>query len=183
MVDTLSSWTPRAEVRPTELDALGSWPASRVPMALPGPFDRVASTCLLSQLTDTAGHALKNDHPRVKPAMEAIRRGHLRLLARLAGPIGRATLITDISSSKLIPSLAETPDDRLPELLPRILRSGAHYHALHPNQILAALRHDPAIAPGLAGLETSPPWKWKLHSRSFLVWAVTIRMGSDRVII
>lgn len=180
MVETIASWSPRAEVRPADLDALAHWPGNRVPLVLPGPFDHVASTCILSQLTDTTAHALGDHHPRGTAVMEAVRRGHLRLLARLAGPIGRATLITDIASSKCFPALPDTPDERLADLLSWLLRSGAHYHGLHPNQILAALRHDPAIAPHLAGFQTSPPWRWRLHSRVFLVWAVTMRFSASR---
>jgi hypothetical protein len=182
MAETMAGWSARSEVRPEVLEALATWPSGRVPMVLPGPFDHVASTCLLSQLTDTAGHALGNEHPRLTAAMEAIRRGHLRLLTRLAGPVGRATLITDVSSSKLIPDLEGLDDRALADRLPRILRSGAHYHGLHPNQILAALRHDPAIAPGLAGMATAPPWRWQLHSRFFLVWAVSWRTGAPRIV-
>lgn len=58
----LSDRTPRSELGPADLDALAAWPASRVAQVLPGGFDRVASTCLLSQVLETAAHALGRGH-------------------------------------------------------------------------------------------------------------------------
>ena len=54
MLDAIAGWSPTAPIPPADLDALVDWPARRVAMALPGPFDRVASTCLLSQIVGDA---------------------------------------------------------------------------------------------------------------------------------
>jgi hypothetical protein len=47
-----------SELLPADFEAMAAWPASRTAMVLPGGFDRVASTCLLSQIAKTASKFL-----------------------------------------------------------------------------------------------------------------------------
>lgn len=180
MFDAMSSWTPHSEIGQADLTALSDWPAGRVGLTLPGPFDRVASTCLLSQLIDTAAHAMGDRHPRFGPVAEAIRTGHLRLLARLTRPGGRATLITDIVSTRHLPELANVEEQDLPSMLPRLARSRNHIRAIHPFELLSAVRRDPVLADRVSGLEQARPWFWRLHGRRYLVWAMTMQLASSR---
>jgi hypothetical protein len=57
MLDDMASWIPLHAIEGPTLAALMNWPAERVAPILPGRFDRVTSTCLLSRLIDTARHA------------------------------------------------------------------------------------------------------------------------------
>jgi hypothetical protein len=82
----LSGWGPMSAVGPADLDALAAWPASRAAAVLPGGFDRVASTCLLSQVLETAAHCAGTGPP-------AARRGRGGAAGRALaadGPPGRA---------------------------------------------------------------------------------------------
>ena len=97
----LSGRTPMSELGPADFDAMAAWPASRTALVLPGGFDRVASTCLLSQILETAAHSLGRDHHQLADAQAALRAGHLRLMARLAAPGGEAVLVTDVVSSQM----------------------------------------------------------------------------------
>ncbi|QDV36041.1 hypothetical protein [Tautonia plasticadhaerens] len=180
MLDAFSGWSPRAEVGPADLAAMAGWPSGRVALALPGPFDRVASTCLLSQLVETACHVLGDRHPRIGEAVSAIRAGHLRLLARLTRPGGSATLITDVVSTRSYPALSNVPEQDYPDLLPRLARSRQHILGLHPGELMAAIRGDSALAGTLSGLEPIRPWGWRLHDRVYLVWAVRMKVGPGR---
>ncbi|QEH31611.1 hypothetical protein OJF2_00760 [Aquisphaera giovannonii] len=174
-LDVLSGWHPLSRVRPADLEALASWPADRVPTALPGGFDRVASTCVLSQLQETAGHALGPGHGQLEAVESALRAGHLRLMARLATPGGVATLVTEIVSSDTLPDLPGRPAEDLAGLLGRLRRTGNHFRGMHPEQLLAAIRADRSL--GATALEASPlpPWRWRLHGRTYLVGGVTFR--------
>ena len=58
MLDAVANWSSRTPVGPADLLALADWPSHRVAIALPGPFDLVASTCLLSPLIGNAYHAV-----------------------------------------------------------------------------------------------------------------------------
>ncbi|RUL82948.1 hypothetical protein [Tautonia sociabilis] len=180
MLDAISGWSPFAEVGPADLRALAEWPAGRVPMVLPGPFDRVASTCLLSQLVETASHALGDRHPRFGAVAEAIRDGHLRLLARLTAPGGEATLITDVVSTRNLPALSGLPEEEFPELLPMLARTRNHMHGLHPAELRGRLRDDPVLSSKVTGVRPARPWAWRLHDRTYLVWALSFRVGGGR---
>src|SRR5205807_503770 len=82
----------------------------RVGPALPGPYERVASTCLLRPLLGNAFHAVGDRHPRFPDLVRAIRAGHLNLLGRLLAPGGTAVLVTDVISSDELPTLRSLPE-------------------------------------------------------------------------
>jgi hypothetical protein len=178
MLDAIAGWSPVGPIPGEDLAALVEWPSRRVGLALPGPFDLVASTCLLSQIVGNAARALGEAHPRFADAVRALRLGHLRLLAQLASPGGRVVLITDVVSSDHEPALITIPEVSLAALLPRLARRGALIHGVNPAQLLSVFRTDPVLASRVVGLETTPPWLWKLHERAYLVRAIRCRIGS-----
>jgi hypothetical protein len=178
MLDDMATWTPLSAIEEPTLAALMNWPAERVASVLPGRFDRVVSTCLLSQLIDTARHALV-DHPEFGRVAAAIRAGHLRLLARLAVPLGAAVLISDVVSSEHLPTLSSMSGSELAGLLPRLARSGNHIGGVHPAGLRRALLGDDRLGPLVVGLRSIPPWLWRLHERDYLVWAMEFRIGPD----
>src|SRR4051794_6391029 len=101
----LSGWASMSALGPADFDALAAWPASRVAAFLPGGFDRVASTCLLSQVLETAAHTLGRGHRQLAEVQAALLAGHLRLMARLAAPGGEAVLVAEIVSSDTLAKL------------------------------------------------------------------------------
>jgi hypothetical protein len=179
-LDLLARWHPLSAVADAELDAMASWPASRAGAALataaPGGFDRVASTCLLSQIQETAGGALGTAHGRLAAVKAALRAGHLRLMARLAAPGGEAVLVAEVVSSAMLPGLTRVAEADLAGLLPGLLRAGNHFDGAHPRQLLATLRGDPVVGPRLATAEALSPWRWRLHDRTYLVGGVAFRL-------
>jgi hypothetical protein len=175
----LSSWTPRSELGPADLDALAAWPASRVAQVLSGGFDRVSSTCLLSQVLETAAHALGRDHRQLAEVEAALLAGHLRLMARLAAPRGEAVLVAEVVSSDMLASLPILPGDELIRLLTELGHQGNHFRGVHPQQLLAALRADPSVGPLVAAAALIAPWRWRLHDRTYLVGAMSFRLGPD----
>jgi hypothetical protein len=173
----LSDWTPMSELLPAEFEAMAAWPASRTAMVLPGGFDRVASTCLLSQILETVAHSLGKGHRQLGDAEAALRAGHLRLMARLAAPGGEAVLVTDVVSSQMVAALPALPAEALAGLLTRLGRKGDHFRGVHPRQILAAMRADPSLGPLVAAVAQLTPWRWRLHDRTYLVAAVRFRLA------
>ena len=173
----LSDRTPTSELVPAEFEAMAAWPASRTAMILPGGFDRVASTCLLSQILETAAHSLGKDHRQLADTEAALRAGHLRLMARLTAPGGEAVLVTDVVSSQMLTELPTLPAEALAGLLTKLGRNGNDFRAVHPRQILAALRADSSIRPHVAAVAQLTPWRWRLHDRTYLVGAIRFRLG------
>lgn len=173
MLDAVAAWSPTAPIPSADLEALAAWPAGRVGLALPGPYDLVASTCLLRPLVGNAFHAVGEAHPQFAAAVRAIRAGHLRLLTRLTMPGGTAVLITDVASTDTVPDLASVSEPALSGLFPRLAREGRFFHGVDPSAVLTVLRQDPSRL----ALEPIPPWRWNLHGRVYLVWAVLYRTG------
>jgi hypothetical protein len=176
-LDVLSDRTPLSELGPADLDAMAAWPASRTAMALPGGFDRVASTCLLSQILETAAYSLGRDHYQLADAQAALRAGHLRLMARLAAPGGEAVLVTDVVSSQIFAELPNLSAKELAGLMPGLRCKGDHFRGVHPGQLLAALRADPSIRPLVASVAPLMPWRWRLHDETYLVGAMAFRLA------
>ncbi|MFO0953837.1 MAG: hypothetical protein U0835_22310 [Isosphaeraceae bacterium] len=172
----LSGWTPTSELTPAELEALAAWPASRAAPVLPGGFDRVASTCLLSQILETAAHALVRNHPQLSAAEAALLAGHFRLMSRLAAPGGEALLAAEVVSSDTLPGLPNLSPDEVAGLLPKLRREGNHFRGVHPQQLLIKLRDDPTVGPLVTSAEILGPWRWRLHRRTYLVSALAFRL-------
>ncbi|MEO6811653.1 MAG: hypothetical protein ABI353_21280 [Isosphaeraceae bacterium] len=172
MIDMLAVWSPLSAISSNDLEALANWPWMRVAQTLPGPFDVTGSTCLLTQLLDTAAHALGDRHPRLPDVLNAVRVGHLRLLDRLTAPGGRVVLVTDVVSSTTLPALGSLPESTLADLLPRLTREGNFISGVDPSTLLADVRRDPVLSSRSGRLGTVPPWRWQLHERIYLVWAL-----------
>ena len=173
----LSDRTPMSELGPADFEAMAAWPASRTAVVLPGGFDRVASTCLLSQILETAAYSLGRDHHQLADAQAALRAGHLRLMTRLAAPGGEAVLVTDVVSSQILGELPALTAKELAGLLPGLRCKGDHFRGVHPRQLLAALRADPSIGPLVASVNLLKPWRWRLHDETYLVGALAFRLA------
>src|SRR3954454_18233011 len=177
MLGVLSDRTPMSGLGAADLDAMAAWPASRTATVLPGGFDRVASTCLLSQILETAAYSLGRDHHQLADAQAALRAGHLRLMARLAAPGGEAVLVTDVVSSQILAELPALDAKKLAGLLPGLRGQGGHFRGVHPRQLLAALRADSSLKPLVASVALLAPGRWGLHDETFLVAAMPFRLA------
>lgn len=177
VLDALASWTPATTIHPSDLAALADWPARRVAPTLPRPYDLVASTCLLSQLIGNAFQTVGDRHPQFMAIVQAIRVGHLRLLSHLAGPGSNAILITDVVSSDNFPALGSLPEASLSGVIPRLARERNLINGVNPAVLTTLVREDPILSAGVAGVESVPPWRWRLHDRVYLVWAMKLRNG------
>lgn len=171
LADAMGRWTPLTALETPELRALSDWPAGRVALALPGPFEVVASTCVLSQLLDGVYHGLGATHPQRDPAQHAMRLGHLRLLCRLTRPGGRAVLITDVASSEHVPALLGSPESGLERLVAELAGTGRQIRGVHPGDLIGTLRSDPELRRRMTPEGPISPWLWRLHARHYLVCA------------
>lgn len=178
MLEVVASWSPRTVVGAADLASLAEAPARLVPPALAGPYDVIASTCLLRPLIGSLYHAVGGRHPEFSGLVRAIRAGHLRLLARGLAAGGRAVLVTDLVSSETLPELGTLPESALTGLLHRLDREGNHFHGVGPSELAAAVRTDRVLRDLAVEAETAPPWRWELHGRVYLVWAITLRVPS-----
>jgi hypothetical protein len=175
MLDSIRIWSPRSPIGDGDLASCADNPVRSVGPSLPGSFDFVASTCLLSQLVGSLVNSAGEGHPRFVELVQAIRAGHLRLLMRLLRPGGAAALITDIVSSETCPMLRSAPESSLGELLAGLLRDRNFFHGVNPMVLSSIARRDPVLSVEVASQELLPPWLWDIDPRVYLVWAMKYR--------
>jgi hypothetical protein len=105
---------------------------------------------------------------------------HLRTLARLIAPDGRAVLATDVISSKTYPLRELAPEADLTKLMGEILDKNAIY-AAHPGLLKWTVGEDPMLS---RNVELSPPssvWLWNNGPELvFLVYALEMRRKPSR---
>ena len=177
MFDAIARFTATAAIARESLVGLAEAPSLSVAPLLAGPYDVVASTCILSPLIGNAFHSIGESHAQFMPMVQALRVGHMRLMAELLAPGGTAILITDITSSDLVPELGSLPEPSLADLFPRLVRERSYFHGLNPEVLWSLFEHDPVLSRLVAGRESLARWRWSLHARVYLVWALRFRMA------
>jgi hypothetical protein len=175
VLDHLARWGPSTPIAESDLRACMEAGLQRVRPGLPGPFDVVASTCLLTQLMNGVVGRLGNRHPQFPAALQAVRAGHLRLLTDLVAPGATGILITDVVSSDTYPGLGDLGDAVLPSVLSQLIRTRNFFHGVNPAALDLFFSTDPVVAPQISGLTVAPPWLWDFGPRVYLVFACTFQ--------
>jgi hypothetical protein len=146
---------------------------------LPGPFQVVASACLLTQLIDGAVLTVGERHPRFLDLIFAIRWRHLQLLLDLAAPAGRAILVTDFVSSDTVPELGDIPGVDFAGRLAELIRQRNFFTGTNPFVLRSVFQTDPMIAPFVAEVRLLRPWRWRLRTRVYAVCALEVQRKAD----
>jgi hypothetical protein len=175
MLNVLAGWSADTAVTDGDLVACRDRPVREAGLALPSPFDVVASTCLLSQLIGSVLRAVGERHPRFLELLQAVRLGHLLLFTELLASGGSGVLVTDVVSSDTFPPLGSVPENQLHGVLVQLIRQQNFFHGVNPAALLSALRTDPLLAPRVETVQPLRPWLWDMGARVYAVWAVTLR--------
>jgi hypothetical protein len=142
---------------------------------LPGPFEVVASVCVLTQLIEAVLLSSFRSHPRLFDLALAVRTRHLQQLVDLIAPGGSGLLVTDVVSSESYPPLAHTPEVELPRTLQRLIAERNFFHGVNPIVLATLLRTEGALAAQVAECELLPPWLWDFGPRTYAVCALRLR--------
>jgi len=175
LVDRLDRWRS-FQVQPQELIEHPARVSAHIAEQLPGPFDVVLSACVLSQMHLAVLSVLSPEHRLFEATRQLVNLSHLRTLARLATPTGRALLATDVASDEIHP-LGELDEaaDHLP-LLAELARTGSLVFAVQPELLAWTVGEDPMLQ---RSVEMSAPlaaWIWRNGpNRIFLVYAAELR--------
>ena len=165
----------RMQVTPQELVVAPANGAKRIAAALPGPFDVVASTCLLTQLQLSLLQLLGESHQLFLALREFLTLTHLRTLAALTKPGGRALLVTDLCEASAFPPGRPRDDADLLPLMQELVAAGRVIYAAHPEPIQVALGDDPVLQRAFGPAEQSQPWLWQNGPKHrFLVYALSL---------
>jgi hypothetical protein len=165
----------RMQVTPQELMAAPAVGAKGIAAVLPGPFDVVVSTCLLTQLQLSLLQLIGDRHQLFVALREFLTLTHLRTLAALTKPGGRALLVTDLCERAVFPAGRPRDDADLAPLMQELVAAGHVIHSSHPELIKITLGDDPVLARTFAPAELSAPWLWQNGpGRCFLVYALLL---------
>jgi hypothetical protein len=172
LFDHIEAWR-EFRVTPDELAAYPDVASSRIVAALPAPFDVVVSACVLTQLQLSVLSLLSASHGLFEALRQLLNVMHLRTLAKLLVPNGRALLASDLSSNLLFPLSPDTTD--LQGVLVDVLCAGKFFYAAHPDLLHWASREDPVLR-RIAKLSAPVDvWLWQNGAeRTFLVYALEL---------
>ena len=164
-------------VAPTELEIASASSAAIASLAgLPGPFDLVASACVLTQMSFSARDALGDAHRMLGPLRIALVKTHLATLIGLTARGGTALLVSDLTSSSSFPLDDVGPEQNLFDVMGDIVEKQAFYHAANPNVIDEIVQADPVLQSMAGDSELLEPWLWRgAVDRTYFVYALRFR--------
>lgn len=171
----LEAWRD-LRVTPETMMASPAAASKRIASSLPGPFDVVASVCLLSQLQLALRGVLTERHQLFEAARQIQNLVHLRSLVRLLAPGARALLVSDLTSDLTYP-FHELPADADPSaLMSELLRMGNVIYSVNPELLAWAAREDPYLARHAELTPWQDAWFWRNGPvRTFLVYALELK--------
>jgi len=173
--DLLTQLSPALPLDDLRLRACREQTAAGPPGELGGPFDVVASLCLMTQLIDSVLLTLGERHPAAIDLLMGIRNQHLRQLIELTRPGGTALLVTDVVSSASHPPLAHATEAELPGLVARLINERNFFTGANPFALRAFFQTDSRIAPWVEHVELTNPWLWDFGPRVYAVCALVVR--------
>jgi hypothetical protein len=170
----LAKWKRRS---PTvaQVEAVAASTLQSLVARLPGPFDVVASACVLTQMSFRVRDELGDMHPMLRPVRLSLVATHLNSLFALTAVGGTSLFVSDLVSSNLYPIGEMDPSGNLIDAMNEIVQSGTFYHAANPTLI-----RDILSAEGLRSLVGEPdlldPWLWTGRlGRTYFVYALRMR--------
>lgn len=174
-VDRLERWKA-FQVTPEELIGHAGATADRVNTLTSGPFDVVLSACVLTQMQLMVVNVLGDQHRLFEAVQHTLTLTHLRTLARLLKPGGRALLATDVSSERIARLGSPAPDEDLKALLRALVSRGQIFQVADPAQFAFVVRDDPTLMSTVSISEPLAVWRWENGPQNqFLVYALELQ--------
>jgi hypothetical protein len=140
-----------------------------------GPFDVVASTCILTQIQLAPVTVLGDAHRLFEAVRHTLTVTHLRVLHALTRPGGKALFVTDVSADR-ITSLPE--DDDVTNFVPLVsllVLERNVFQVAQPELIRAAVKDDPLLSRELTASQVLDAWFWLNGPKNrFLVYALEL---------
>ncbi|HWA73087.1 MAG TPA: hypothetical protein VG937_12150 [Polyangiaceae bacterium] len=176
--DRLERWKA-FQVTPEELIGHAGATADRVNTLTSGPFDVVLSACVLTQMQLMVVNVLGDKHRLFEAVRHTLTLTHLRTLARLLKPGGRALLATDVSSERIARLGSPTSGEDLKALLKGLASRGQIFQVADPAQFAFMVRDDPTLMSTVSISEPLEVWRWENGPQNqFLVYALELKRGA-----
>ncbi len=163
-----------------QLDALVAPAVAAIGAALSGPFDAVASCCLVTQMSRALTEGLGPEHASLADARRRMTAIHLRTLVALLAPGGRALLATDLVSNETYPLDAIEAGTDLRALLETLVLEQNFFEGADPALYAQLFRRDPVLSQQTGRAVPLTPWLWQASpQRTFLVHAFTFTRQAE----
>lgn len=182
VADLLALFSPQVSPTDRKLEFCLQQAVQSPAPGLPGPFDVVASVCLLTQLIDAVVLTLGEAHPRFLDMITAIRLRHLRLLTELLTPGGRGVLVSDIVSTDTAPQLASVPESQFADTVGRLINAHNFFTGANPAVLQSLFATDPELHVHTTAAQLNLPWPWHLGNRTYAVTAVTFHKSAGQAV-
>ncbi|HXI57527.1 MAG TPA: hypothetical protein VNO55_15780 [Polyangia bacterium] len=176
MSTRLTTWKKKP---PTfaEVEALAAATVTAITRRLPGPFDVVASACVLTQMSFQLTETLGNAHLMMGPIRQSLLVAHLRTLLELTGAGGKSLLVSDLTSSNVYPLDALPPGRALGQVMDDVVERNAFYLIANPTLIRRLLRREPSLRDRATEPELIEPWLWTgAFDRTYLVYGFKLSL-------
>jgi hypothetical protein len=178
IIDRLDGWARAASSASTLTRAAAAAP-TQVAAAVPGRFDVVVSTCVLSQIAWTCFVALGNG-PLLVTATDSCAAAHLDLLATLTAPGCNCLLLTDTISGETFPLDELFDEGQGSALLTQLARKGALFSGTSPRLLLPLLNHRQRTGT-ITDVQLLAPWLWQVTpARTVMVYGIGFRRAAGR---
>ena len=159
LLDRIDRWS-RFQVTQTELMEHGETTSRQLRERLAGPFDVVLSACMLSQMQLSVLNVLTDQHRLFDAVRWTLNLTHLRTLAELTQPAGRALFATDVSSDRLSPLDHLAPDADCLALVRELSNAGRVFDFANPQRLTALFRDDPVLRCVFWPFDLHDAWVW-----------------------
>lgn len=175
LLDKLERWK-RLQVTPQELMGHPGNAAQAILAALGGPFDVVASSCVLTQMQLSVLNALTDKHQLFQAVRHTVSVTHLRTLSSLTRAGGRCLFVTDLVSTERLSEAGDPKKESPRQLYERALKEGNLIYVAHPKLLEGMLRDDPTLRRELTLSSERDVWLWQQGpDRTFVVYAAEMR--------
>jgi hypothetical protein len=164
------------QVDPAELMNHPAKTCAALTARLPGPFDVVLSSCLLTQLHWATLNVLSSTHPLFLAVREILTLTHLRTLAALTAPGGHAILATDLAANQTCPleRIAVGRDPR--DLLEELVETDQIIDVANPRKLSLTIQVDPLLCRAVRASAPIDVWLWQNGQKNlFLVYAIELQ--------
>ncbi len=175
MLTRLERWK-RLEVTPEELMQHPEVTANALATELGTDFDVVVSACVMSQMQLSVLNSLGDRHQLFQAVRHTLSVTHLRTLARLTRPGGRAVFAADVAASDHLHLDHSASPSELRSVFDRIVREGNVIYVSHPGVLGAIVLDDPALKRQVELGAIADVWLWRQGpQRTFMVYALDIK--------
>lgn len=174
VLDKLERWGA-LRLTPEELMGNAEATGHQVLQSTGGPFDVVASTCLLTQIQLAPVVVLGDRHRLFEAVRHTITVTHQRVLHALTRPGGVGLLVTDVSADAIAPLPADDGKTDFRALVATLIAEGKVFQVAQPDLIRAIGRDDPVLAKGSKASPVLDAWLWDNGPNArFLVYAMEL---------